>query len=945
MALKLQEKLKELNKQKELFYEDEVESFVCKKIVRTELVIQHNRENNQHYELLPKQHVTPQKKQQTHYVTIPNSTKKESSTPQSQIHVKEMTEKFEKFLCLHQPAEDKQTNTPENSREIRRKRADLFSESDVENIFRLDEQTRSLSVGQLKQYNEPEAIKQESNFGIQQLTPSSDSRSSLSSSNINVKKMAQKFENILTFQQPVDDDDSPSTRKTPEIETNLSNRNIQQHKLSPSVIELDSNVFLSPTTLPSSLPLAEYLPLHRCENSSHIISQQSFNQKMDIDNQTSTPKRDKQEDELQCQSTLENEAQTKDLEHTLEVCGDRRGLVQKNNEEQINSTPIMDMDISEQVTLLAPNRHQHSTEIQPYNNIANQNFAVTNGVYINMMTHYKNENDTAAFKVTNLDDDMFADFDYELKHQKLHRQISTRSISDPTLNKISYSPVKPPRLYHRNDDSTDELNESQLVYSLTDYRLNNAEKKKIQRKHNGIATHLPAQQLRPMSTQNSTASLTATTIMEDNEKRLAKKWLVIDELQRLAELSKRETSILQQTSLALQCCTNDPHTALSDKKIECERVIFIARQKLTAYNSEIKRLENCDPDMEYYSPELSRSTLVIQDIRLMIKEDYIRSLRKGTETKFYYIMYLMKYRSQILFSHMFSSLDTLQLNGQIIFSNRMMIREVDSNFVATIGVYCMEITMKHPIMGLDHSAITAAANGATINHTCFPLNDCRHCDRQSLNTTVAIPGQHTKNNTMIRVSSFFQVDAITIRKEHLKCNEFHLSISAASIPLKNKLYVKIQRLSEFNVRKCGYLTIYSDVSGSGIWLRRWFVLTNEHKLKYWSSPEDEDHVAAEEIDLFYCIDHSVNILQRETCARPHTFELRIALPTKKSSNNSLITTNNPPSNSIISQPFGKRTLYRYWLSADSKEDRNDWCRAINDLLEDLKEWESDTQEK
>lgn len=79
------------------------------------------------------------------------------------------------------------------------------------------------------------------------------------------------------------------------------------------------------------------------------------------------------------------------------------------------------------------------------------------------------------------------------------------------------------------------------------------------------------------------------------------------------------------------------------------------------------------------------------------------------------------------------------------------------------------------------------------------------CDKQRLNTTVSIPGQHTKTNTMLRVSNFFQVDAITIRKEDLKAQEFPLSISSASIPLKNKFYVKLQRLSELKIRKAGYL--------------------------------------------------------------------------------------------------------------------------------------------
>lgn len=97
-----------------------------------------------------------------------------------------------------------------------------------------------------------------------------------------------------------------------------------------------------------------------------------------------------------------------------------------------------------------------------------------------------------------------------------------------------------------------------------------------------------------------------------------------------------------------------------------------------------------------------------------------------------------------------------------------------------------------------------------------------------------------------------------------------------------------------------------------------------------------------EIELQYCIDQTVNVLQRETCARPHTFELRVALPARQSLDNGstiIDDQENQIANSIIAQPFGKRTLFRYWLSADSKEDRNDWSSILNQILADLREWE------
>ncbi|CAF5179347.1 unnamed protein product, partial [Rotaria magnacalcarata] len=184
----------------------------------------------------------------------------------------------------------------------------------------------------------------------------------------------------------------------------------------------------------------------------------------------------------------------------------------------------------------------------------------------------------------------------------------------------------------------------------------------------------------------------------------------------------------------------------------------MAKQKLTSYNSEIKRLENLDPDSEYYSSDISHSTLILQDIRLSIKEDYLRLLRKGKETKFYFFMCAVHYRSQTLFSHMVSSFDTLQSNGHVIFSNRMIIRE--------------EITMKHPITGLDHSPMVCPHHHVS---SLAKTVQCMKCDKQRLNSTVSIPGQHSKTNTIIRVSNFVQVDAITIRKEDLKTQEFMLS--------------------------------------------------------------------------------------------------------------------------------------------------------------------------
>ena len=63
-----------------------------------------------------------------------------------------------------------------------------------------------------------------------------------------------------------------------------------------------------------------------------------------------------------------------------------------------------------------------------------------------------------------------------IQDHHLRRQISTRSISDPTLNKHTFfSPIKPPRTY-RHDDLDDELVRSVASFSCSHRSLRYADR-------------------------------------------------------------------------------------------------------------------------------------------------------------------------------------------------------------------------------------------------------------------------------------------------------------------------------------------------------------------------------------------------------------------------------------------------------------------------------------
>ena len=108
-----------------------------------------------------------------------------------------------------------------------------------------------------------------------------------------------------------------------------------------------------------------------------------------------------------------------------------------------------------------------------------------------------------------------------------------------------------------------------------------------------------------------------------------------------------------------------------------------------------------------------------------------------------------------------------------------------------------------------------------------------------------------------------------------------------------------------------------DANGLRSWDRRWCFLNN-YNISYWKYPEDEYKTSPLGIiNLTKCINEKVNILPRDICARKYTFELAI---------NEDSTTPEP------------ENCVRYRLSADTKDQANDWLTNVNYALANLKLW-------
>lgn len=146
-------------------------------------------------------------------------------------------------------------------------------------------------------------------------------------------------------------------------------------------------------------------------------------------------------------------------------------------------------------------------------------------------------------------------------------------------------------------------------------------------------------------------------------------------------------------------------------------------------------------------------------------------------------------------------------------------------------------------------------------------------------------------------------------------------------PLEGLVHMKVNCELSVSVEYRGFLTMFEDISGFGAWHRRWCHL-NGTMLSYWKYPEDEKKkLPMGSIDLYTCITQKVTLVPRDICARLNTILLEFERPAQNGDTESLI---------II--PKGRTTVLRYLLSADTKEEREEWCAYLNKSLTLLRAW-------
>ncbi|XP_077983493.1 anillin-like [Glandiceps talaboti] len=124
--------------------------------------------------------------------------------------------------------------------------------------------------------------------------------------------------------------------------------------------------------------------------------------------------------------------------------------------------------------------------------------------------------------------------------------------------------------------------------------------------------------------------------------------------------------------------------------------------------------------------------------------------------------------------------------------------------------------------------------------------------------------------------------------------------------------------------------MFDDVNGFGAWHRRWCVLSGGY-ISYWKYPDDERRKAPiGSMSLKECINKNITMVAREFCARPNTFELVTSRPAQRTDEDNLVLTCEGPITKI-----------KWWISADTKDERIQWMDKLNKALVNLRQWNKD----
>ncbi|XP_076255761.1 anillin, actin binding protein isoform X2 [Rhynchophorus ferrugineus] len=389
------------------------------------------------------------------------------------------------------------------------------------------------------------------------------------------------------------------------------------------------------------------------------------------------------------------------------------------------------------------------------------------------------------------------------------------------------------------------------------------------------------------------------------------------------EVNKQQ-NIIAQTSQALNLCSSTLEFSGSTEQVEAEKVLLVASHRRQAALHELQRLrvERSLRPISKLSKTvpLEKGTLTISNIVLPMKQKYVTALA-ATGGKGHHVVCLIKCGEQVVPTKLISTVASKSKNPDtdLYIPGSVTLNNIYSDFTVTFEVYCLQAQEEF----LPHE-VKYHINKKTSKNLVTPKKNKQD------NRLVRPPKESPAGPNVVRSSTFALMGYVVFSVQALNKKTWSLNNTPPMSPLEGSVEMKINCDLAVSVEHRGFLTMFEDISGFGAWHRRWCLLKG-HELSYWKYPDDEKKQAPiDTIDLKTSVTKNVAPVSREICARLHTFLLereREAYPTDK--------------DTLVIIRKGSKTIIRHLLSADTKEERIEWCHKLNAALTAIRMWGKD----
>lgn len=390
-----------------------------------------------------------------------------------------------------------------------------------------------------------------------------------------------------------------------------------------------------------------------------------------------------------------------------------------------------------------------------------------------------------------------------------------------------------------------------------------------------------------------------------------------------------EASVLQtvinQTIQALSCCSDEEHGKGSLQEAEAEKLLLVSCEKRAALLAEIGRLREGgagrEPESRADRLQPCRGTVSINNIQLPLKVEFLCSAHTARPTHYFFI--LIRYGACNIIATPLATAADAENGDTITFPTSITLQDIRSNFEIDVEVYSLSNSAANSSSASVQQHRTSTRSKATPRKLLSSIKKSNLCSTSGSSSALdprrssnfCLVGSHKITLSSLGQSKF-PLDKMKFEGKirRLLGDEFQEKVPFLS-PLEGHVYLRLHSESHSDVQHQGFLTMFEDVSGFGAWQRLFFKLEGG-VLYYWNYPNEMGSKPAEG-SISLCGFDSVRPVERDSCARPHTFELV---------------------NSRTLQQEHSRTLTKSWFSADTREERADWMEKLNQVLLDLHTW-------